>query len=63
MSQWKQYKVEIYKVSKELSADNEYPEPFMIGALNYHAAGTIKDTFAAYDMSFLYLILMNIKIK
>lgn len=52
MSQWKQCKVEIYKVSKELSTDNEYPEPFMIGILNCHAAGTIKDSFAAHDISF-----------
>lgn len=52
MSQWKQYKVEIYKVKKELSADEEYPEPFMIGTLNCHAAGTVKDPFDAYDMSF-----------
>lgn len=52
MSQWKQYKVEIYKVKKELSTDDEYPEPFMIGTLNCHAAGTVKDPFDAYDMSF-----------
>lgn len=52
MSQWKQYKVEIYKVKKELSANEEYPEPFMIGTLNCHAAGTVKDPFDAYDMSF-----------
>ena len=52
MSQWKQYKVEIYKVKKELSADEEYPEPFIIGTLNCHAAGTVKDPFDAYDMSF-----------
>ena len=52
MSQWKQYKVEIYKVKKELSEGEEYPEPFMIGTLNCHAAGTVKDPFDAYDMSF-----------
>ena len=52
MSQWKQYKVELYKVHKDFNTDEEYPEPFMIGTLNCHAAGTIKDPFAAYDMSF-----------
>ena len=52
MSQWKQYKVELYKVHKDFNADEEYPEPFMIGTLNCHAAGTIKDPFAAYDMAF-----------
>ena len=52
MSQWKQYKVELYKVHKDFNADEEYPEPFMIGTLNCHAAGTIKDPFAADDMSF-----------
>ena len=52
MSQWKQYKVEIYKVKKELSEDEEYPEPFMIGTLNCYAAGTVKDPFDAYDISF-----------
>ena len=52
MSQWKQYKVEIFKVKKELAEGEEYPEPFMIGTLNCHAAGTAKDPFAAYDMSF-----------
>lgn len=52
MSQWKQYKVEIYKVKKELAEGDEYPEPFMIGTLNCHAAGTIKDPFDAYDISF-----------
>ena len=52
MSQWKQYKVELYKVHKDFNADEEYPEPFMIGTLNCHAAGTIKDPFAAYDMTF-----------
>lgn len=52
MSQWKQYKVEIYKVKKELAEDEEYPEPFMIGTLNCHAAGTVKDPFDAYDISF-----------
>ena len=34
MSQWKQYKVELYKVHKDFNADEEYPEPFMIGTLN-----------------------------
>lgn len=52
MSQWKQYKVELYKVHKEFNTDEEYPEPFMIGTLNCHAAGTVQDPFAAYDMSF-----------
>ena len=52
MSQWKQYKVELYKVHKDFNIDEEYPEPFMIGTLNCHAAGTIKDPFAAYDMTF-----------
>lgn len=52
MSQWKQYKVEIFKVKKELAEDEEYPKPFMIGTLNCHAAGTVKDPFDAYDMSF-----------
>ena len=52
MSQWKQYKVELYKVHKDFNTDEEYPEPFMIGTLNCHAAGTIKDPFAAYDMTF-----------
>lgn len=52
MSQWKQYKVELYKVRKDFNTDEEYPEPFMIGTLNCHAAGTIKDPFAAYDMTF-----------
>ena len=45
-------KLRFYKVSKELSTDNEYPELLMIGTLNCHAAGTVKDPFAAYDMSF-----------
>ena len=52
MSQWKQYKVELYKVHKEFNTDEEYPKPFMIGTLNCHAAGTVQDPFAAYDMSF-----------
>lgn len=52
MSQWKQYKVEIFKVKKELAKDEEYPKPFMIGTLNCHAAGTVQDPFDAYDMSF-----------
>ena len=49
MSQWKQYKVEIYKNSTD---SKEHPEPFMIGTLNCHAAGSVKDPFDAYDMSF-----------
>ena len=52
MSQWKQYKVELYKVHKEFNTDEEYPKPFIIGTLNCHAAGTVQDPFAAYDMSF-----------
>ena len=52
MSQWKQYKVELYKVHKDFKEDEEDPEPFIVGTLNCHAAGTIKDPFAAYDMSF-----------
>ena len=43
MSQWKQYKVEIYVKGAE--------EPFMIGTLNCHAAGTVEDPFSMYDMS------------
>ena len=52
MSQWKQYKVELYKVHKDFNTDEEYPKPFTIGTLNCHAAGTVQDPFAAYDMSF-----------
>ena len=52
MSQWKQYKVELYKVNKDFNTDEEYPKPFMIGTLNCHAAGSIKDPFDAYDMTF-----------
>ena len=52
MSQWKQYKVELYKVHKDFNTDEEYPKPFMIGTLNCHAAGSIKDPFDAYDMTF-----------
>ena len=36
----------------EIDTDEEYPKPFMIGTLNCHAAGTIKDPFDAYDMTF-----------
>jgi len=43
MSQWKQYKVEIYVKDAEL--------PFMGGTLNCHAAGTVDDPFDTYDMS------------
>ena len=43
MSQWKQYKVEIYVKGAE--------DPFMIGTLNCHAAGTVEDPFDMYDMS------------
>lgn len=43
MSQWKQYKVEIYIKGSE--------NPFMIGTLNCHAAGTVEDPFDTYDMS------------
>lgn len=49
MSQWKQYKVEIYKVPDKY---DEFPEPFMLGTLNCHAAGSVKVPFDAYDMSF-----------
>lgn len=52
MSQWKQYKVELFKVPKDYNTDDEYPKPFIIGTLNCHAAGTVKDPFDAYDMSF-----------
>jgi hypothetical protein len=43
MSQWKQYKVEIYVKGAE--------DPFMVGTLNCHAAGTVEDPFDMYDMS------------
>ena len=43
MSQWKQYKVEIYVKGAEI--------PFMGGTLNCHAAGTVEDPFDMYDMS------------
>ena len=43
MSQWKQYKVEIYVKGAE--------QPFMDGTLNCHAAGTVDDPFDTYDMS------------
>jgi len=43
MSQWKQYKVEIYVKGAEI--------PFMSGTLNCHAAGTVEDPFETYDMS------------
>ena len=43
MSQWKQYKVEIYVKGAEI--------PFMGGTLNCHAAGTVDDPFDTYDMS------------
>ena len=43
MSQWKQYKVEIYVKGAE--------DPFMVGTLNCHAAGTVQDPFDMYDMS------------
>ena len=43
MSQWKQYKVEIYVKGAEL--------PFMGGTLNCHAVGTVEDPFSMYDMS------------
>ena len=43
MSQWKQYKVEIYVKGAE--------QPFMCGTLNCHAAGTVEDPFDMYDMS------------
>ena len=43
MSQWKQYKVEIFVKGAEL--------PFMCGTLNCHAAGTVEDPFDMYDMS------------
>ena len=43
MSQWKQYKVEIFVKGAE--------QPFMGGTLNCHAAGTVEDPFDMYDMS------------
>lgn len=43
MSQWKQYKIEIYIKGSEI--------PFMGGTLNCHAAGTVDDPFDMYDMS------------
>jgi len=43
MSQWKQYKVEIFVKGSEI--------PFMGGTLNCHAAGTVEDPFNMYDMS------------
>ena len=43
LSQWKQYKIEIYVKGNE--------EPFMTGTLNCHAAGSVEDPFDAYDMS------------
>ena len=43
MSQWKQYKVEIFIKGAE--------HPFMGGTLNCHAAGTVDDPFDTYDMS------------
>lgn len=43
MSEWKQYKVEIFVKNSEL--------PFMVGTLNCHAAGTVDDPFSMYDMS------------
>ena len=43
MSQWKQYKVEIFVKGAE--------QPFMGGTLNCHAAGTVDDPFDTYDMS------------
>ena len=43
MSQWKQYKIEIYVKGAE--------DPFMVGTLNCHAAGTVQDPFDMYDMS------------
>lgn len=52
LSQWKQYKVELFKLPKNMEPDREFPEPFMIGTLNCHAAGSIEDPFEAYDMSF-----------
>lgn len=45
MSQWKTYKVEFFANDNEL--------PFMVGYLNCHAAGSMKDPFDAYDMSFV----------
>lgn len=44
MSQWKQYKVEIFV--------KEHKDPFIMGTLNCHAAGSIEYPFDAYDMSF-----------
>lgn len=43
MSQWKQYKVEIFVKGAEI--------PFMRGTLNCHAAGSQDDPFDTYDMS------------
>lgn len=43
MSQWKQYKVEIFVKKSDT--------PFLTGTLNCHAAGTVEDPFDSYDMS------------
>ena len=43
LSQWKQYKVEIF-----VKGINE---PILMGTLNCHAAGTVEDPFDLYDMS------------
>ena len=43
LSQWKQYKVEIFAKGIE--------EPILMGTLNCHAAGTVEDPFSLYDMS------------
>lgn len=44
LSQWKQYKVEIYV--------KDHKDPFIMGTLNCHAAGSIEYPFDTYDMSF-----------
>lgn len=49
-NEWKEYKVELYKVPAEYE---DYPEPFSIGRLNCHAAGNVSDVWNAYDMSII----------
>lgn len=51
MSQWKQYKVELFKVPAKYE---DYPEPFQLGYLNCFAAGTVEDPFKSYDMSLTF---------
>ena len=42
MSQWKQYKVEIFVKGSEI--------PFIGGTFNFHTIGTVEDPFDMYDM-------------